>query len=182
MDIIYLNTTISKGVLMKKLILMLCLIMVTCTGCISISKISNDLTGEFDVNSIYSDNEKIAEDHSSYNMFQATQNISNTSYEAAFELEGMLKIWEYDAEANEKIDISYMLSTTTGKAKLVLIEPDAEVRTIIEDVSNITQTEMESSTFSLKEGKNIIKLVAYNQANLNFKVEINAGEFSRTIY
>gem|GEM_PF-1651873 len=167
---------------MKKLILMLCLIMVTCTGCITISKIPNDLTGEFDVNSIYSNDEKIAEDESSYNMFQATQNISDTSYEATFKIEGMIKIWEYDSEANEKIDISYMLSTTTGKAKLVLIEPDFEVRTIIENVSERTQTEMELSTFSLKEGRNMIKLVAYNQSNVDLEIKINAGEFSNIIY
>lgn len=60
-------------------------------------------------------------------------------------------IWEYECESDTTIDISYSLSTSSGKSKIVLISPDGDLTTIVENIDNSTQENVETISVLLKE-------------------------------
>ena len=43
-----------------------------------------------------------------------------------------IRIWEFDADEAEEVNISYSLTVTSGKAKLVYVSPDGIVSTLAE--------------------------------------------------
>ena len=129
------------------------------------------------MNALYADNKKIASDNNSYNLNSIEQKIDEQTFTGNVEFEGMDTIWEYEANGNEEVDIEYLLSLTQGSAKLVLILPDGTITPIVENTNRSEVKELALSPLSLKEGRNRIKLVAKDKANIRFEVHIEAGEF-----
>lgn len=161
---------------MKKIILLLCTLVLLCTGC-GVDVISN----------VYSNNEKIASEENSFNLVGddtkvngiEAQGIENQKYFATIGFEGMDTIWEYTCESDTTINISYLLSVSAGKSKIVLISPNGDLTTIVENTDNSTQENLETISVALKEGKNRIKLVAADKAVIDMKLEIEVGNFEK---
>lgn len=131
------------------------------------------------MNLIYSNDKKIANDSNSYNLTDDKQNIDGQIYTGEFEFEGMDALWTYKTEQDCKIDISYLLSLSRGKAKLVLITPDGAVTNIVENTDNSKQNELTTTSLSLLKGENRIKLVAANKAQIELEVKIDEGDFEK---
>lgn len=150
---------------MKKLIWCVILISLLLTGCW--------------MNSLYYNESKISSDTNSFNLNKAEQTIENQKYVGVIEFEGMDTIWTYDTEENKDIEISYLLSVSKGKAKLVLIDPKNNVKVLAENFDNTIQNEMETIQLSLEKGKNRIKLVAADKAQIHLELGINEGNLHK---
>lgn len=127
------------------------------------------------MNYLYSNDKKISSYTNSFNLNKAEQTIEDQEYIGELEFEGMDTVWIYNAEQDMDIEVSYLLSVSEGKAKLVFIGPEGELKILVENTGNVIQKEMKTSKFSLKKGKNRIKLIGANKAQIYLKLKINEG-------
>ena len=69
------------------------------------------------------DNEKVlAGDSNSYNLANYSGSQSDQTVSGSAEkLEGMDAIWELDTDEEKEVNISYSLTVTSGKAKLIYV-------------------------------------------------------------
>lgn len=92
-------------------------------------------------------------------------------------MQGMDIIWDYNTDEDIRRQMYYNLDVTSGKAKLILVEPDNTVITLVEKDSSVsedsqvselstpdnfdetTSTEESMVTLDIKKGKNRIKIV-----------------------
>ncbi|KNF07628.1 hypothetical protein CLPU_14c00460 [Gottschalkia purinilytica] len=131
------------------------------------------------MSSLYSKDNKISSDTNSFSLNKEEQSMDDQEYIGKLEFEGMDTIWKYNAENDMKIKLSYLLSVNKGKAKLVLIDPTGKVETLIENKDSNTQKNIETIMISLKKGKNRIKLVASNKAQIELKLNVNVGDLNK---
>ncbi|MGL6202247.1 MAG: hypothetical protein ACRC3H_25310 [Lachnospiraceae bacterium] len=125
----------------------------------------------------YSNEDKIASEYNTFNLFEEEQIIEGETFKGNAEIEGMDVIWTYDAEEAEDIDITYSLNARKGKAKIVLIKPDGAVETINENTSDLKTEDLTTKSLHLDKGENRIKLVASKGAEIEFDIAIPKGEF-----
>jgi hypothetical protein len=132
-----------------------------------------------DNNATYDDDAKIAKTGDSSSSSMSSSSSIGNNYKKTITLTGTQTIWRYNAKDDEDVAMSYMLSVTKGgKAKLVLITPDSEVITLIENTDNTTYDEMQTHTVSVKKGVNRIKIVGYESPRIELKMHIESGRFS----
>lgn len=124
---------------------------------------------------LYSNNKKISSDNS-FSANNTKQTLDEHGYVGKLEFEGVDTIWSYNTETDTEVEISYLLSVTKGKAKLVLIKPDGEVEIIFESKDNNKQSKTNSTKLSLTKGENKIKLVAKDNANIELKIDASKGD------
>ncbi|MBU5438050.1 hypothetical protein KQI42_08530 [Tissierella sp. MSJ-40] len=153
---------------MKRLIAACCIIVtLLCTGC-----------GVNYMNSLYSKDDEISSDTNSFSLDKDEQSIDGQAYTGKLEFEGMDTIWKYNAEDDMEIELSYLLSVSKGKAKLVLIDPSGKLETLVENKDKTIQKDMETIKMSLKKGENRIKLVASNKAQIELKLSVDVGDLN----
>lgn len=137
------------------------------TGCVDSSR--------FDV---YDDDQKIASTSNSFNLTNVYQASEDGHFTASVEkMKGMDTLWSIDAEEGITLDITYTLNVSSGKAKLVLINPDGELSIIAECSSEMT--EPAQSVLNLEKGKSRIKLVATDKAKFDIELSISEGKFEK---
>ncbi|GAA4653148.1 hypothetical protein GCM10023142_02860 [Anaerocolumna aminovalerica] len=151
---------------MKKLVSIVAIALLVLTGCTS------NL-----MNSIYNNEEKITSDTNSYNLNEAEQKIEEQKFSGTIEFEGMDTIWTFNSEEDTEIDMTYLFKVSRGKAKLVLISPDETLTTLIETTKNSDAKDYAVNQIPIKKGLNRIKLVAANNAKIEFDININYGTF-----
>lgn len=127
------------------------------------------------MNSLYSNESKISSDTNSFNLNEEQQRVDNQEYIGQLEFEGMDTIWTYDAKEDINVEISYKLSVTEGKAKLVLVHPEGRLETITENKENKIQEQEENITLALERGSYRIKLVGANKAQIDLSFKASAG-------
>ncbi len=157
---------------MKKVISILLVIgMAICFG--GCSEDSSDSMAD-----IYYDDEKLGGYYSSYEMSDYTQEIDGSCILGSYEkLNGMVLLWNYDAEEATALDINYKLKVSHGKGKLIMVDPDG-VNTVIEELeNNITADTRKTQSFSLQEGLYRVFLVGTEDAAAEVEVEVAVGDF-----
>ena len=124
------------------------------------------------------DNEKaLAGDANSYNLVNYSSNHSDQTVSGSAEkLEGMDIIWEFDADETEEVNISYSLTVTSGRAKLVYVSPDRTVTTLVECIADGKNEQSASETIEVEEGENRIRLVGAEGTSLEYEFTADAGE------
>lgn len=147
------------------------------TGCIISTLVISGCS--INMKSVYSNSSKISSNTNTFNLNDENQTIDEQGYVGKIKFEGMDTVWTYNAEKNEEVEISYLLSVAKGKAKLVLIKPNGDLETIIENKDNTQPTDMNSIKLSLTEGENRIKLVAQDNAQIELKINTSKGELSK---
>ena len=95
---------------------------------------------------------------------------------SAEKLEGMDTIWEFDADEAEEVNISYSLTVTSGKAKLVYVSPDGIVSTLAECIAGEESEKSASDSIEAKAGENRIRLVGAEGTTLEYEFTADAGE------
>jgi len=154
---------------MKRIIAIVisCFIMLSIAGC-----------GDF--NSAYDDDATIAKTGDSSSMRSASSTNIGNELSVTATLTGTRTIWRYNTRDEVSIELSYLLSVSSGgKAKLVLVTPDNEVIILSENTDNtIINDEMKSQTISLKPGNNRIKIVGKDAPKLELKLHIEVGQLS----
>ena len=123
---------------------------------------------------VYDDNVKIASDSNTYNLINCEQVQDDLHFTASVEkMEGMDTVWVFDAEEDTAVDITYLLHVSSGKMKLVLINPDKEVSVIVECDS--VMTEPVQDALVIKKGNNRIKIVASENTQFDIDMTLSAG-------
>lgn len=150
---------------MKKrlgIILMLFLTIGCLGGCIS------------GVEQIYSDDEKKTADSDTYGLdFEETVQKDNT-YTGKLKISGTYSLWEFACDEDQDVTISYQFEVESEKGKLVLISPHNKVEVI---TSGESTDELKTKTLSLKKGKNRMKVVGKDKAEISFKLVTDKGSF-----
>lgn len=153
---------------MRNLIGCIAIITFLCTGC------STNPT-----NRLYSEDDQIISEEDTFNLNDKEQKIEGQVYRGQLEFEGMDTLWTYEVEEDIEVALSYLLSLSSGKAKLVHIDPEGEVSVIVENKDVSTQAALENCMLSLRKGENRIKLVAANKAQIDMQLEIGLGTFNK---
>lgn len=124
------------------------------------------------------DNEKeIAGQTNSYNLtnYSGSQD-ENTVSGSAEKMEGMDTIWNYTASDDTEVILSWKLSVSSGKAKLVLIDPDGNLSTLVECEASSDGEQEGSGTFEIKQGENRVKLVGAEKTSLEYEFTADEGD------
>lgn len=125
---------------------------------------------------IYDNDIKIASSTNSYNLSNYEQTADDGHFTANVEkMEGMDTIWVFDAEEDTSLDITYTLNVSSGKMKLVLINPKGDVSIIAE--CDTEMLEPIQSTLNVESGNNRIKIVAGENTKFDIEITIPEGEF-----
>ena len=125
---------------------------------------------------IYDNDIKIASSTNSYNLSNYEQTAEDGHFTASVEkMEGMDTIWVFDAEEDTSLDIAYTLNVSSGKMKLVLINPTGDVSIIAE--CDTEMTEPVQSALNVESGNNRIKIVAGKNTKFDIEITIPEGEF-----
>lgn len=94
---------------------------------------------------IYDNDAKIASNTNTYSLTNVEQVHSDLHFTASVgKMEGMDTVWVFDAEEDTAVDITYQLNVSSGKAKLVLIDPEKEVSVIVECDSKMEEPVQET--------------------------------------
>lgn len=123
---------------------------------------------------IYDNDTKIASESNTYSLKNIEQVHSDLHFTASVEkMEGMDTVWVFDAEEDTVVDITYQLNVSSGKAKLVLIDPEKEVSVIVECDSKMEEPVQE--TLDIRKGNNRIKIVAGENTQFDIDFTISHG-------
>lgn len=154
----------------KKLIILpiLLISIVLLTGCFKV----------IDFDTIYDDDKAISKSYNSFNMTNPQTNIKDNIFYGTLTLSGMKEIWDYTTDIDEEIELTYILSTDKGDAKLALIDDDGIVTTLIDTVDLEESDNERTITFPVTKGQNRIKLVG-RDAKINFSFEFDKGNLKK---
>ena len=90
----------------------------------------------------------------------------------------MGEIWEFDAPKDLDVKIESQITVSSGKAKLVLIDPDDTVTILKEYTADSKAEQKYSETFRVKKGHNRMKLVAEKDTQIEFDISVDQGEMN----
>ena len=152
---------------MRNIIGCIAIITFLCTGCSS-SKMGD----------IYMQDDKITNEGDSYSLHKEEQSIEGQVYTGQLEFEGMDTLWDYEAAEDMEVEVSYCLSVSQGKAKLVYIDSNDQPHIIVENKDRVKTEELENVVLQIKKGRNRIKLVAMNRAQINLRFKISEGNLN----
>lgn len=146
----------KKGKLL--LITVICLLM---TGC------SNHQTAE----QAYNSTEKIAENTDWYQKVSYVGKSTDDGMSISIgEFDGTETIWKKTLENKKDVEIDFSFTLTEGQAKIVHIDADGNVTTIIESASESLTDEVVTKTVSLTDGENRFKIVGYDCRNVELEM------------
>lgn len=121
----------------------------------------------------YDSDAKIAESGDRYNEVNCVLNNygNNVTYTVG-KFDGRETLWEANCSNATWVDITLVFTLDEGKAKLVQIDKDGNVSTVVECTPDSGVEELTTYSIQLKEGKNRLKFVGYDCRNVTFYMEI----------
>lgn len=135
---------------------------------------------------VYDNEERIADNSNSYNKIRYKQSTKDdTTTITCGKMEGMDTVWKYQAEEDMTLQMYCTLEVTSGKAKLVLIQPDDTIITLAEKEStaeeeinteendDTTSTAESMSTLELKKGSNRMKIVCEKDTSFSLSFTVS---------
>lgn len=155
---------------MRKLIAFCTLFVLLCSGC-------SNKKG----NSIYHDTTQLTSLTNAYSIDeqQQKQDCKDGSLFCSVVFDGMDTLWDFNAEKDCTVDAYFRLEVTKGKAKLILITADGNIKTIVEKTEKSRQSDLTKMNLELLEGYNRIKLVAEENSQINLELQMEQGELHR---
>ena len=96
---------------------------------------------------------------------------NNVTYTVG-KFDGRETLWEANCSSATWVDITLVFTLDEGKAKLVQIDEDGNVSTVVECTPDSEVNELTTYSIQLKEGKNRLKFVGYDCKNVTFYMEI----------
>lgn len=153
----------------KNLIMAIVTVVIVITGIIGVSGyVINNYAGNYQ-KSIYENDSKIIDKSDSYSYFNQVRSNIDGTLKSKFKFTGMDTIYNLNTKDGGTISINYNANIISGKFKLVLINPDDEVTTIVEGTGKGTKK------ISLGNGESRLKLVGKN-AKGDIKLSIDAKD------
>ncbi len=120
----------------------------------------------------YNSNEKIALINDHYAKEISVFNSTNEEISLTIsKFNGRQTLWTKKLEKNEDMKIKLSFCLSKGQAKIVHIDNDNNVTTVIECVPDTSTDGFVTKTISLKNGQNRLKLVGYDCENIDIKIQ-----------
>ena len=122
----------------------------------------------------YNSNEKIALINDHYAKEISVFNSTNEEISLTIsKFNGRQTLWTKKLEKNEDMKIKLSFCLSKGQAKIVHIDNDNNVTTLIECVPDTSTDGFVTKTISLKNGQNRLKLVGYDCENIDIKIQFS---------
>lgn len=86
--------------------------------------------------------------------------------------DGRETIWTGTSLQDQDIELPLFLSLSKGQAKIVHIDEDGNVTTLIECTPDTSTAEYVTKTVSLKSGQNRLKIIGYDCETIDFKMMV----------
>lgn len=119
----------------------------------------------------YDADEKIAQAGDRYAKQLSVFNPIDGGYSlTASKFDGRETLWTESVEEDQDIEIDVSFQLTNGKAKLVHVDSDGNVTTVIECLPETSTDGFVTKTVSLKSGKNRLKIVGYDCEDVDLKI------------
>lgn len=119
----------------------------------------------------YNDADRIAKTEDRYAKEKSVFNPIDNGYSlVADKFDGRETLWTKTLEENEDIEINIKLSLSEGTAKVVHVDEDGNVATIIECKVESEADEETKKTVSLKKGLNWLKIVGYGCKDIDLEL------------
>ena len=116
----------------------------------------------------YNADEKIVQPEDRYAKDSSVFNPIDGGYSlTAAKFDGRQTLWTKECKEEQEIRIDFSLQLSKGTAKIVHIDNDGNVTTVIE-CSSDTQPVNETKSIVCKAGKNRLKIVGYNCRDIDF--------------
>lgn len=126
---------------------------------------------------VYDNDEIIAEEYNSYNLYKSSQYIEgNCLTGSAEKLEGMGMVWIFDAPEEVDVNMEGKVTVLSGKAKLVMIAPDDTLTVLREYTGDSKEPHEFTDTFRVEKGRNRIKLIGAKDTRIEYEISIDQGE------
>lgn len=121
----------------------------------------------------YDSNAKIAESEDHYAKSGSVLNRYDDRVDMTVEkFDGRQTVWSKEYSENQDVEIELTLTLVSGKVKLVHIDDDGNVSTIVECTSDSGIEQTTTYTVSMKDGRNRLKIVGYDCQDIDFSMEI----------
>lgn len=134
--------------------------------CVALAGCSN----EFAEREYNSDN-KIAQSEDRYAKQCSVFNPIDGGYSLVVsKFDGRETLWTESVDADKEIEIEIKLTLSEGTVKIVHVDEEGNITTIIECTSDSATDEYISKTVSLKEGRNRIKIVGYDCEDIDLEL------------
>ena len=145
------------------LVVSLCLIM---TGC------SNEFA-EMEYDSV----DKISKSEDRYAKGSSIFNTIDGGYELTLsKFDGRETLWSDTLDENGDIEVDFSFRLSNGQAKVVHIDDDGNVATIIECLPETSTDGFVTKRISLKSGLNRLKIVGYDCEDVELKMLFKEGK------
>ncbi len=146
---------------MKKSIILLVISL-----CLFITACDNQFAKE-DYNSV----EKIAGEEDHYAKESSIFNPIEGGYSLTVsKFDGRETLWSDIVSEEQKMEIEFSFSLSAGQAKIVHIDADGNVTTVIECSPELSTDGFVTKTILLKSGENRLKIVGYDCENIDLKM------------
>ena len=143
-------------------------------------------------NGYYNDNVRIASDEDSCNCSNWSGNVQDDGKSYVVQignLDGIRRLANAEVESDCETEIHFSIKANSGKAKLVLIEPNANVKVLKEVNAQSKQSYDGNIKVHCRKGLNVIKIVGENfggnfkisQQNMLFKYSNGWEEFNEAM-
>ena len=137
-----------------------------CLLCLLVTACSNQFAKQE-----YDSDEKIAQDTDRYAKENSVANSVNGEYSLTVsKFNGRETLWKETIKENKDIEIDFNLSLLKGQAKIVYIDSEDHVTTLIECLPETSTDGFVTKTLTLKSGNNRLKIVGYDCENIDLKM------------
>lgn len=122
----------------------------------------------------YNSNEKISLMNDRYAKEFSVFNSTNEEVSLTIsKFNGRETLWTRKLETNQDMEMSFSFHLSKGQAKIVHIDNDNNVTTVIECVPDTSTDGFITKTVSLKSGQNRLKIVGYDCENIDLNIQFS---------
>lgn len=137
-----------------------------CLLCLLITACSNEFAKKE-----YDSDIKISQPEDHYSKEVSVFNSIDGGYSLTVsKFDGRETLWTKTSEEAQTIDIDFSFSLSKGQAKIVHVDSDGNVTTILECSPDTPTDGFVTETIPLKERQNRIKIVGYDCENIDLKM------------
>ena len=138
-------------------------------GCILLTACGNNAFSKEQ----YDDNSVIIDSADRYSKTMSFLNSYNDSVTYTVkQFDGRETVWSDYCKEEQKIGIDYTFTISAGKAKLVFIDGDDNITTIVECTPDLVVEKNATCTVAMTKGNNRFKIVGYDCENIDFNMKI----------
>lgn len=142
------------------------LFIVSATLCLLLAGCSNEFAKEE-----YNSAESIAKTGDRYAKKMSVFNSINGGYSLTVsEFDGRETLWSDRVKEEQSIEMEFLLTLSEGQAKVVIVDEEENVTTLIECSPETGTDGLVSKTVELSKGKNYIKIVGYDCKDMELKM------------